>query len=157
MGMKTCKACGMSKAVADMHPNKSALDGIGNVCRACRRARDARHREAHRDEYRKASREWRQRNPARARELSRQHDQRLREEVISAYGGRCACCGETIFDFLTLDHINGGGSAHRKSTHGKVYTQLRREGFPDGYRVLCWNCNWAASRHGACPYHRDSQ
>jgi hypothetical protein len=26
---------------------------------------------------------------------------------------KCVCCGETERDFLTLDHINGGGGQHR--------------------------------------------
>jgi hypothetical protein len=30
----------------------------------------------------------------------------------------CVCCGEEMFQFLALDHINGGGHAHRKETGG---------------------------------------
>lgn len=34
--------------------------------------------------------------------------------VIEYYGGRCVCCGEVVPEFLTVDHINGGGAAHRR-------------------------------------------
>jgi hypothetical protein len=39
----------------------------------------------------------------------------IREDVIAAYGGRCACCGEFERDFLTLDHVNNDGAEHRRS------------------------------------------
>jgi hypothetical protein len=31
-------------------------------------------------------------------------------EMLSAYGGKCVCCGESEYKFLAIDHINGGGS-----------------------------------------------
>lgn len=34
---------------------------------------------------------------------------KIRSEMIAAYGGCCACCGETEPAFLSLDHIGGGG------------------------------------------------
>ena len=30
-----------------------------------------------------------------------------KERIIEAYGGKCECCGESIFEFLTIDHRNG--------------------------------------------------
>jgi hypothetical protein len=72
----------------------------------------------------------------------------LRIEVLDHYSGgdpRCALCGEDHFEFLALDHINGGGNKHRKKVGNcqLVYQELKRLGFPDGYRVLCHNCNHA--------------
>lgn len=82
----------------------------------------------------------------------------LRDEMIRAYGGRCSCqwCTETISDFLTLDHVNGDGKAHRKLVGSHTYADLRRKGWPqDGYRLLCWNCN-AMTRYGrACPHEHN--
>ena len=40
----------------------------------------------------------------------------LRLEVLAYYSHgemRCACCNESISQFLGLDHMNGGGSKHR--------------------------------------------
>lgn len=66
---------------------------------------------------------------------------------------RCACCGESHAEFLAIDHINGGGHQHRK-TIGNFFRWLIRNGFPDGFRVLCHNCNMALAFNGYCPHQR---
>ena len=41
----------------------------------------------------------------------------IKLEVIEAYGGRCACpggCDVTEPDWLSMDHVFGGGVKHRK-------------------------------------------
>ena len=77
------------------------------------------------------------------------------QEMIDAYGGTCACCGETAAAFLTLDHIGGGGKEHRERCGGPraVRQDLKARGWPrDKYRLLCMNCNHAV-RHGrTCPH-----
>lgn len=82
----------------------------------------------------------------------------IKEEVFKAYGGAfCSCCGETIVEFLTIDHINGNGAEHRKEL-GKSYTGTRfyywlmRKNYPPGFQVLCFNCNCAKSILGYCPH-----
>ena len=155
METRKCKRCGEVKENDQFRFNKT-LGTIGNICKDCRRKRDAERRAAEPEKFRAAWNKWSEANPGRQRELSRLHDQRLRESVIGAYGGECSCCGERERDFLTIDHINGGGTQHRKQVHGKVYAQLRRDGFPPGYRVLCWNCNWAFRLMDACP-HRQAE
>lgn len=93
----------------------------------------------------------------RTREHGLAYRQRMRAAVFSAYGGaKCACCGETNIEFLTLDHINGGGTAHRKEVGAgdKMYRWLRDKGYPPGYRVLCFNCNYAIFRYKICPHQR---
>ena len=82
---------------------------------------------------------------------------KLKLNVIRAYGGKCACCGEKEVDFLTLDHIHGDGGVERKLIHRKgnrdIMSRLRREGFPKGrYRILCWNCNCSIGIRGFCPH-----
>lgn len=72
----------------------------------------------------------------------------------------CACCGAKQVEFLTIDHIHGGGAKHRRSLGGgslsggasKLYSWLRRNGFPEGYRVLCQNCNFSRGVFGYCPH-----
>lgn len=79
-------------------------------------------------------------------------------EMIIAYGGRCACCGENEFAFLTLDHIGGGGAEHRASIKQgnkvlRIRQQLKAEGWPkDKYRILCMNCNHATRYGKTCPH-----
>lgn len=104
------------------------------------------------EERRANRRRWRNANRERHRELGRIEQALLRQEVIVAYGGLCECCGIDFEPHLTLDHVNGGGSAERRKAPGSaLFRRLRRDGFPPGYRVLCWNCNWAAHHLGRCP------
>ena len=84
--------------------------------------------------------------------------QRLRLDVLTAYSTgvlRCTCCGETEPQFLALDHIDGGGYAQKKllRRHGQAfYLWLKQQGYPEGYRVLCHNCNLAKGFYGECPH-----
>lgn len=87
----------------------------------------------------------------------RAYTQRLRLAVISHYGGRCACCGERELAFLAIDHINGGGNAHRRQIRKQgrhYYLWLRDNGYPSDLRVLCHNCNMAIGFYGSCPHQK---
>jgi hypothetical protein len=78
-----------------------------------------------------------------------------RAEVLAAYGGACACCGETIPEFLAVDHIHEDGSEHRKAIGGtgRLYEWLKKNNFPkDRFQLLCWNCNRGKSICGQCPH-----
>ena len=154
MDDKQCKRCGEVKPYADFWFNGTAANG-GNICKDCKRLRDAAHREANRDAYRESRRRWSANNPDREREARKRYARQLRDAIRAAYGPDCQCCGESEDAFLTLDHIEGGGSAHRKELNGKVHQHLRREGFPPGYRILCWNCNWAYRLAGTCPHQQE--
>lgn len=79
---------------------------------------------------------------------------RTRQVAIDAYGGKCACCGTSIYEFLAIDHVNGGGRKERESlsTH-QIVLKVIRLGFPSDYRVLCHNCNMAIGFHGFCPHN----
>lgn len=86
----------------------------------------------------------------------REYYLKLRIRVLEHYSGgmpRCECCGETTVEFLSLDHINGGGTKHRKKIgYGRIYYWIIQNGFPEGFRVLCHNCNQAIGVYGKCPH-----
>jgi hypothetical protein len=88
----------------------------------------------------------------------RNYQRKPRLEAIDAYGAKCACCGEETVEFLALDHINGGGNAERVKLRkeGKnpttIYKELRKHGWPEGYRVLCHNCNFSLGMYHYCPH-----
>lgn len=80
--------------------------------------------------------------------------------VIAAYGGDCACCHEADDRFLTIDHINGGGRKHRQEvckgrTGIEFYKWLRRQGYPPGFQVLCFQCNCGRNINGGICPHKD--
>ena len=89
---------------------------------------------------------------------ARAYKRRTRLGALGAYSNgdiKCACCGERTLMFLTLDHIGGGGTAHRRSlgTSRQFYMHLKMLGYPLGLRVLCWNCNsGSAVNGGVCPH-----
>jgi hypothetical protein len=81
--------------------------------------------------------------------------QRLKREVINAYGGKCRCCSITEITMLTIDHLNNDGSQQRKHLgHGfAFYYWLRRNRYPPGFQVLCFNCNLSKHlRGGTCAH-----
>lgn len=55
---------------------------------------------------------------------------------------KCAWCGITDIDVLSIDHINGGGTKHRKNGNPHSYRFVLKNNFPVGFQVLCFNCNW---------------
>lgn len=102
----------------------------------------------------------------RATQLSRQRQRwiELKAIVFDHYGGFiCACCGERGVRFLTLDHINNDGAAHRKQLDDdkrstrKMYQWLVEHDFPVGFQILCMNCNWGKSQNGGVCPHQDPE
>lgn len=94
----------------------------------------------------------------------RNYKRSLKLEVIAEYGGKCVCCSENQVEFLTIDHINGGGAQHRRkisktpkgASPDTLYRWLKKNGFPkDNFQLLCFNCNCAKSSSGQCPHQRN--
>ena len=111
----------------------------------------------------KATLKWRHKKPenlARFHTTAARYRRKLRFEVMSHYGDHCVCCGETDQFFLSLDHINNDGKAHRlvisngkySSGGANFFRHVRRAGYPDTLQLLCFNCNFAKALYGACPH-----
>lgn len=173
----TCSKCGQTKTISDF-PER-AVDYWCYDCRAAYATRayhkklakfSAEGLQAHRRTInerqtarRKAKiagmspadeRAWRDRTNA--DNLKRR--QEVRDKVYKAYGGyRCVCCGETEPKFLSIDHINNDGAEHKRThrlrTSEQVYRWLARNRFPNGFQVLCMNCQWGKrNNNGVCPH-----
>jgi len=115
-------------------------------------------RSENRQKDRELQRNWRESNPKKVRRKHWKWNARLKYEVLAVYGGPiCVCCGETMQEFLTLDHINGGGNQQKREDIGggaHFYPWLRRNNYPNiALQVLCMNCNWASGqKNHRCPH-----
>lgn len=104
-------------------------------------------------EMREKLRIWKSKDKPRELAYRKKNRIKNRSIVYAHYGDSCTCCGENKFEFLSIDHINGGGSKHRKELGGYVpHTWIIKNNFPDNLRLLCMNCNCSLGRYGYCPH-----
>ena len=84
--------------------------------------------------------------------------EKLRLDTLRHYSPNLTCqkCGFDDSRALTIDHIDGGGDAHRRDLAKSVsrmpgcwylYRWLRDNGYPPGYRALCMNCQFITHYH----------
>jgi hypothetical protein len=91
--------------------------------------------------------EKRPENKIRVREIQKKYREKLRLQILTHYSGgqpKCAHCNCHDDRVLTIDHINGNGNKHRRNIGAGTgfYAWLKRNNFPEGFQVLCMNCNW---------------
>lgn len=140
-GLKYCPRCEEEKEGDNSGSDTNRKDGLQCWCKTCRS-------DANKVYYVYKGEQHRAYNRARTREL--------RELVIEGYGGACFCCGETSYEFLALDHVDGDGKEDRSKRGGYgPYRMAVEENFPDRYRLLCHNCNLAIGFYGYCPHEVD--
>jgi hypothetical protein len=153
MAEKACITCEEVKPLDQFWKDKRRKDGCKARCAPCAIR-------SNRESYNRnpaarvaAAMRWRQKNSERHYAYTRDHRQVVKARLIAGYGGECTCCGETEIAFLTLEHINGGGRAHRaiKDSLG-IYREVIKAGFPPEYTVLCMNCNFARRYGKECPH-----
>lgn len=109
-------------------------------------------------------------------ERMRNYKVKTKEQVFSHYSNgswACACCGENHREFLTIHHTEGNGADHRREiiagrkarnpkirwensyTGNTFYAWLKKNNFPEGYQVLCFNCNASRQYSGYCPHEKE--
>lgn len=135
-----CTKCGNDKDIKDFYirSESSSAKQVASDCKDC---------------HKKQKAEWRQKNIDLVRQKSREAIRKIRREVIEHYGNLCVCCGEQQYEFLTMDHIEGGGNKHRKELKSQGLARwLRYNKFPTGFQVLCFNCNNAKHNYKVCPH-----
>lgn len=134
---KWCNGCDDLKDVSDFHKSNGSPDGLQTRCKACVRNYQVQNRE-------------------RIAASQKARDVAFKAQAVRAYGGKCACCGETEIAFLTFDHVNDDGAEHRKS--GKMYRRhmarwAALNGYPKTLQLLCANCNMAKQfTPSGCPH-----
>ena len=121
---KRCSTCQLTKKLDQFYRSKREVLGVEYQCKKCASARQSKQREQN----------WR--------------------KILAHYGGKCFCCGEANEEFLTVDHLKGGGTEHRRKLNsGRLYAFVVREKFPKKFRIACMNCNFALGVYGFCPHH----
>lgn len=113
-------------------------------------------------EYREDNCIWQKRYRDKNKEKLIAYNKKYREgfkkKVLDHYGAKCSCCGDAHIEFLSVDHIGGGGARHRKEIgSGGLYRWLVNNNFPPGFRILCFNCNLSRGHFGYCPHERESE
>lgn len=140
-GTLVCIKCKQESPQSNFYKDKNRPNGRYPECKPCVIA------------YRKLiyKRDW-----DRIKEGQRRYNRKNRKLVLDHYGHKCACCGETRYEFLAVDHINGGGLKHRKEVLGGatkgMSLWLIKNNFPPEFRLLCHNCNNARGWYGYCPH-----
>jgi hypothetical protein len=84
---------------------------------------------------------------------------KLKEKILEIYGKQCECCGESITEFLTLEHKDGNGSKHRKQHKGsyvKIYQDAIMAKDKRKYGILCFNCNSIQLFGIKCPHIKNT-
>ncbi len=100
------------------------------------------YRETHPDYHKKYIAEHRQQK----NQYDKEFRARLKIRVIRHYSHgemKCKHCGYSDIRALSIDHIGGGGCAHRKQIGKRaIYQWLKDSKYPDGFQVLCMNCQF---------------
>ncbi len=89
-------------------------------------------------------------------EHERLRRRRRKQIVIDAYGGKCVCCGDSNFEFITIAHKNNDGAKHRREIGGgkRIIEWVIKNNFPEEITILCFNCNAADFYYGECPHKK---
>lgn len=155
MGIKNCKRCNKIKPTSSFNKNKRTKTGLCFYCKDCVREFNKKYAPL----YKHKQKEYQKRFYILNKEkVNKESNERWRNERIiclSYYSKNkmeCACCKENNYEFLAIDHINGGGNKHVKSIGGKLVRWLIKNNFPQGFRVLCHNCNMSLGHYGYCPH-----
>lgn len=122
---KVCKKCGTERFTAQFYEDERYDGGFRPVCRIC---------------------------------IAEEYDD-VRLECLRYYSNGdplCVCCGKTEVEALCLDHLNGRSKELRAAMKNyPQYIWIKRNGFPEGLRVLCHSCNQARQYYGKCPHEKD--
>jgi hypothetical protein len=100
----------------------------------------------------------RARDPVANQRYQQQWNEARRRRVLAHYGGACVCCGEKRWEFLALDHKDGGGNVHRREIQQRGKSMVGwiiANDFPDLFVVRCHNCNQALGFYGYCPHEQE--
>jgi len=134
MSTKHCHKCNTTLSISCFHKNKSRKDGLATACKKCRNIQN---------------KEYRHRYPEKRYQREKKDKEAIKIEVFEHYSEeeiKCTRCSFSDLRALTIDHINGGGSEHRKQLGIRGGTQfyrwIKNNDYPKEFQILCMNCQW---------------
>jgi hypothetical protein len=180
---RRCDCCKEELPIDRFHRNGSKKDGYHATCKTCKSLQDKKYRDNNKDklkikkhEYYLKNREatikrttaYMHRNRDKARIWSTRVKNKVKTIVFSHYcdKGKITCqhCNKVEdLRILSIDHINGNGNKHRKEigigNKGgyNFYRWLKRNGYPEGFQVLCFNCQYRKRRKEMAPENPTEQ
>jgi hypothetical protein len=94
---------------------------------------------------------WYEKHKAEKADKGKEYRWALRLQAIKAYGGKCSCCGEDRPEFLMVtDNVLRKGASN-------FYVWLKRNNYPIGFSVYCYNCKASHELYGYCPHKETDQ
>lgn len=140
--MKTCPKCTKNLPITQFPKSKQKRSGIYPYCKKCCVIKQQNYRILNKEQEQK-------------RDKQRHKETKLM--VLKHYGNKCKCCGETQYEFLSIDHINNDGAKHRKQIAQEggirdICVWIIKHNFPNFLQILCYNCNCAKQFAGYCPH-----
>jgi hypothetical protein len=177
--MKKCTVCKTIKNESEYYKNCSSNDGHQKHCKDCHKVMERKWNKLNIESIRKRARvnarRYRKENPIKYKEANKKSftknrskylenrrivEKNKRIKIFDYYGGKCECCGESNYHFLSIDHKDSNGSVHRKQKRINIHDEIIRNNFPQDYQILCFNCNFAREFYGGkykiCPHKSNS-
>jgi hypothetical protein len=164
MRKKKCSKCGKYKKLDYFSPHKDngTRLQLHSWCKKCQSVENLRRyyerRKNNPEEIRMKARLWRAKSKEIISSYSKKYNSNRRLKILKHYSDgtpKCACCGETEIKFLSIDHIDGGGLKHLREIggRGRLPAWIIKNNFPNGFQILCHNCNFAKGHYGKCPHN----
>ena len=164
--MKLCGGCEKELPEECFGRHSRNPDGLQYVCKNCKSKQDKVYQNKHKDKIRDKKHEyylsnktkivqdvnrWAKNNHGKRCLYASTARKKIKTCVLSHYcddGLKCKMCGNDDLTILTIDHINGNGNKHRKeigigrTCGARFYFWLKRNNYPAGFQVLCFNCQF---------------
>ena len=166
--IKKCSKCKLELSTEMFTKHSREKDGFYYCCKKCKAVEDKTYYEKHLDKIKFKKQKYyennkqhivdktlryQKSNPEKVKIYAKTSRKKLKLEVFNYYCNndvKCQYCDEKELCILTVDHINGGGRQHTKEV-GSLYPWLKLNGYPEGFQILCWNCQFRKKNLEAKP------
>lgn len=160
----TCTRCKETLPLDRFYFRKSK-NRLETRCKACIKIFNREYYEKNTEQIKRINTIYRQQHwEERAEKRKSYHKSRhlrLKMEALKRIGLECVCCGEKMFEFLSIDHVNEDGDRHRREINNRnIYEWLSNNNYECSYELqtLCFNCNFGKQyNNGVCPHRERSE